>query len=480
MSQARTKRKLDSSSGGPSSLQRWKNVRHQTSLGSDFLRIEATGSWPDPVKYLEFELPAGKMIKFGSKTFFEVWGKFERLVTNEAVPGSAQTFTGWRQCTNADAGDFIISPNWFDFLVQKCELISANQSIQVHNLPGHIMPLLNTFLYYYMDKEVKESYAPQPYHPIHCLPGNNVWTFESKDWKDYAKLLFSEDDDVIKFQHYPLNVFPFCQNLNHEEQKSIPLSNFEKMSMRYTFVDNFNIIIKTRLATDASKFRFKLNKMILNLEEDRVSSSLKIPTKNLSFKGHAFLARYDTIPQSEKQYKIRFLKSALPEQMVILAVNKSIMAGQYNFSTMTLTDATKFTIPSNLTEVHLLYEGHELASKVPNFEQFDNGPISTQILKDTLHTSGLMTMRVDKKRITYHNCADEFANTPFPFIVIDYTLGDGSLSRIYPSSAATKNQSLYAKDGNIELNLTFSETGAPADAVFLFFSSILVKYSVTI
>jgi len=208
--------------------------------------------------------------------------------------------------------------------------------------------------------------------------------------------------------------------------------------------------------------------MVLNLEELRPTPSMKIPKKNLSFKGHSLLCRYDTIASGEKQHKIRFLKSALPEQMIILCVDKNILAGQFNFSGLTITNATKYLLASNLSSVDLMYEGHEMSIKAPNFEQFDKGPISTQILHDTLQISGLMTMKVEKEKITYTNCTNEFKDTPFPFNVIDYTLQDNTKARVYPNDA-TSNQSIYAKDGNIELNLTFGSTGAPASAVFLFF-----------
>jgi len=212
------------------SSQRWRHMRHQTLLGSDFLRIEPGGAFPNPVRYLEFELPASKLINFGSKTFFEVSGKFERQIDNPlAATDATLPAKIWRQCKSTDYSDFMLCPNWFDFLIQKCEWNVGNQSIQTHNLPDHLWPMLNTFLFYYMDKDIKDTYAPQPFHPARCMPEGKMWTVTTEKWKDYVQQLTADEDDSFKFQYYPLNFFPFCQNLNHAEQQPLPLSNFEKM-----------------------------------------------------------------------------------------------------------------------------------------------------------------------------------------------------------------------------------------------------------
>ena len=455
----------------PPSDTSWRSARHQTTLGSDFIYVEPTGTWPTKLTYLEYELPANKVIKFGTKTYFEVFGKLERHVTNEAVANGGQPFTGWRACVEDDLTKCTLAPNFFDFLIKRADLCVGNQIISAHDLPETIIPTLNTFLAYYMSPKVKALLAANPQHPINCMPTDKAWSQETEAWKKYGKTLV-ESDDGFFFEWLPGNMFPFCQSLNYShlaEQQSLATNHFEKMYIRLTFRDDLNCVINCKTDADKGKFRLKFSKIRLLLEEDRLNPTIKMPKRNLTFPGHSLSCRYETIPANEKTFKLRFLKSAMPEQLVILCVQKDIVANYYDYSKVTVSDAYKFLKPSNLESVNLIYDGHVLSQKSPNVEEFSKGTISTRILMEGLKNKGLFGMKVDEEKITYANCENEFADTPFPFVVVNYTVPDPhSNARIFPNDVPVP-ANFYAKDGVIELLMKFNP-GAPEDAMFLIFS----------
>lgn len=450
----------------PSAAASWRTIKHQTSLGSDFVKIEPSGSWPTKLNCLEFEIPNNKVFKFNTKSFFEVSAVLKRYVSETPASGGDPVLH-WRPCELVtDWDQFVLAPNWFDFLIKKIDLVCGNETVSAHNIPPNVLPLVNTLLYNYMDKNVKALVASNPAHPAHCMPQPST---SSEKWKDYYTLLVASQNG-FKFQWIPLNVFPFSQNLNHclnGPQQLLPTGHFEKMYIRIYFVEDFNIIFKHKVDADKANYKLELTNMNLWLEEEKLSPSVHIPKGKLSFPGHSLSCQYETIPAGETVFKTRFLKTAMPQQLVILAIDKSILPGQFDYRDAVLDETHQYLKKSNLKSINLIYNGHEIASKVPNFQYFNAGFLSTCILKDTLEKNGLLSMKVDPTHITYANCQDEFGNTPFPFNVVDYTLQDGTQSRVYPSYVSAVNN-IYSHNEAIEINLNFYPSGAPANVVFLF------------
>ena len=478
---ARTTDLTPSSSSSSSTVSSsWRTMKNQMSLGSEYVRIEPQGTWPTTkVKYLEFEIPSNKVFKFDTKSFFEVTGKFKRLETKTNAGG--QSVSTWRNVDLNDLKLFVLKPNWFEFLIKSVDVVHGNQIIATHNMPANLLPIFNTLLYRYMDKKVKDLIAPNPLHPAHTIPSQAPWTPEDADWKTYFTKMVASTP--LEFEWIPLNVWPFSQNLNHclnEPQQPLPTGHFEKLFIRITFIDDFKTIFKTKNDTDKNNFDFELTGMHLVLEEDKLAPMVHIPKRNLAFPGHSFSCRYENIPAGESTYKTRFLKSAMPMQLGILAVDKKYLAGSYDYREVNLAEegGFKYLKKTNLKYVNMLYNGHELSTKIPNFQHFKGGTISTLVLRDALKKNGLFTMQVDPDLITYVNCKNEFAGTPFPFNLVDYTLQDGTQSRIYPTDASLATTNVFAKDEVIEITLTFG-TGGATDGVIYFLIFVFNGISLT-
>lgn len=449
----------------PTTSGSWRNLKHQNSLGSEYIILEPQGTWPEPVKYLQFELPANKVLKFNERSYFNVKCK---LMIEKTISG-AKT---WQQIEASDVDKFTLMPNWFDFLVKKIDLICGNQTVSPHNLPDNVLPMFNTFLYYYMDPKIKNKMASNPIHPARYMatpttaaPDTSIWGPASSASQTFNGEMLKEETG-FSFEWIPLNTFPFSQKLNHcyfGPQESLPMQNFEKMYIRITFVDDFKTVFKYKDG-ETDKVRVDIVSMKLILEEDKLAPSVKIPKRSIKYEGHSFTVRHETINSGETIFKTKFMKEAMPQQLAILAINKKVIGGLFDYRTHS---GTKYFTPTNLKSIKMIYDGHEISSKVPNFQDFDAGGTSTLILKNVLETNGLFGMKFNPDFLTYKNCKNEFGSTLFPFNLVDYTLKDGTDSRVYPTDVSA-SPSIYNKDAVIELQLNFGTGGAPADVTFLF------------
>jgi hypothetical protein len=345
----------------------------------DYEIIDPLGTWQTNPSYLEFELPTNRVLNMNQKTFFEVQCKIQRKNERPGAEAADPRLSVFLNIEPGDATDFILSPNWFDHLITKIDIVMGNQVVATHNLPDHVLPTLNSMMYYYMDKNERSKWAPDPCHPGNCLGG---WgNRENQDkWQEYVNAL-CDGDEYFKFAWRPLNTWPFCQTLIDEaRQKPLPMQHLDKMLVRLTFRDDYNSVLKAHVENDKPNWKLELTKMELFVEEDLPAPTAKLPKRQLSYQGHSLSWRYETIPPGELTYKTRFMSAQMPQQMGMVFVHKDVLAGKYDFQKVGTPQTYKYFRHPNLQSVSLMYDGHEMAVRTPNFQSLNDGILSSLIL----------------------------------------------------------------------------------------------------
>jgi hypothetical protein len=447
----------------------WRNAKNQKSYGTDFTVLDPLGVFPTKLQFLDFEVPTNKFLKFNSKTHFYVKGQILKKTTTGT---GATAVVSWEK-VNPAASKFLLSPNWFERCIKKIEVSSLNSNISAHDLPDNLLHEINALLLATMHPKLKDRLAPESGNPVRNYEMSKFWTINTNESNGYNSSLLGTDG-LFEFKYTPLNVWPFYQKPSFDlnsPQEDLPTSIIGKMFIRMSFIDDFSTLLITTTAGESSAdFKIEFTSIQLILEEERPMPLLKTPKSIYSFKGHSLNARFENVPGGEMTYKARFLKIPFPEQILLIGLPKTKLAGTYNFSEIDLnnTDIQHFT-PLNLKSVELLYNHQPLATSNPNFMEFDVNAVSPYVLLNALRKNGILGVPVDPTLLTYKNALENFQGTMFPFFLVDCTLQNGTGDRIQPSYYSSDN-SAYSKDAIMDIFLKYNTNGAPSniDTVFIF------------
>jgi hypothetical protein len=366
-----------------------------------------------------------------------------------------------------------MAPNWMDRLIRRIDLCHGNDFVTTHDLPDFLMPHLNFLLYSFMTPELKQRIAPHPGNPANMI-GNEeedlLSQFAPKEekWHDYFKHLSPVTEKPFSFDYIPLNVFPFFQKPYFDlvsPQQDLPMNHIGKMYVRISFIDDYSAIIHTADRDDAKKYKLIFTGFQLVLEEERVPPHVKIPRNNIEFVGHSLSARFEPVPKGALNHRIRFLRAAMPEQILFFGIRKKVLAGKWRYSDHFI-GAQKIRMLEQLhiKSIDTIYNGNILANKSPHFGDFDQPGVSGYVLMNALLTNGLLKFPVNPSKVTIEQCIDFYQNTVVPFYLLDFTLQDGSKCRIQPPT--NDINSPYLQDGMLELEVKYLQP-YPEDILFI-------------
>ena len=455
----------------------WKNAKSQKSFGTEFLRIEPMQPLEDvPPNLVEFEMTSTRPLKFNNLTRFFIKGQFQTRDLATTV-----TDKSWKPCSLTDADEVVVQYNWLEKLLNSINIYHEHTQISPHDESPWVNFELNTMLYYYMDPAQKRILCPDSSHPAWHVPVTNkdydfptgTAVTEFKNWKNYAAHIFGTKG--FEFNYIPFNIFPFYQYPNYitdsknMTQTDLPFPDIGKMFVRFNFKPTQDIFLKKPtlnsegVDTNKKEYRVIFKSFYLNIEEERGNPTSAKSKQAILYRGISKDSKAETIKDGEFTYKTRFQNIAMPEQMLIVALNNKIVGGKDTFKDLYKSGDGIYK-KHNIKEVHLTYNGVPFINKEPNFEQIDNETTVLKYVQDVLR-NGFFGMRVDPKKVTYDEAKNE--NKLFPHVFMDYTL-DGGSERILPIQS---DGSSYKQDGSLEIQLKFNEQGAAPSASYLIYLS---------
>ena len=408
---------------------------------------------------------------FGKNTRFRITGKFQCM-----TPPAGQTpMIDWHGVPAADASKVIVSPNFWEKLIEGIDLFHGDKKIITSKEVPYVSNFVNSFKYAYMDKEQKQLLCPSPADPGNGIPTtketNKGWDYaDGSEWRKFAPNLF-KDESVISFSYVPLDLAPFFQNSNYFAegtcQKIVPFPLLERFLIRFRFNDNWDKIFKQK-ADNVQKYRFILDDISLVSDQLRLSKTFKLTMLNKRglwpYEGLTRLSKFENIPKDTTTYKTSFQSVNMPEGLFIFAVKNKVISG--------LEDFKEFT--GNMFEEHKIqkvsfdFDKEWFYTSEPNLSNIGDDIIEEKLFFDYL-SSAPFNLNMDKSKINLATIKDGFKNTPFPHIYINFTL-PGDSSRLIPFLS---EGNILQKAADLDLTLTFEVGGAPdglAYIIYLYYS----------
>ena len=310
----------------PNVLKQLLKYTHVNVLDSNYHASETGGSLLRKTE-VTFPLPPHGTLLPGNQTRFYIEGIFEKKGRDE---------DNWTACTNAEASEVIVSPNWFDRLIEEIKLTSANGStLDLNSVPQYISPHINEMLYAHMHPELKQYLCKED-----CHPGNAVtltrskWDFNGEDWIKYAPSIFN--GDKFRFSYIPLNTWPFYQNgsfvLDAEQPpKAIDLSGFVQGQVKIRFNTNFvegdNIFKKKEGNLTEYRVRITDIKLALELAEENIDVFPK--TGLLNYIGTSKKAYFNDV--QDNLSIMRFDNITLPNSLLFFFLPKTVLSGALTY-----------------------------------------------------------------------------------------------------------------------------------------------------
>lgn len=454
--------------------QKWRTAGAKTKqkiLATEFVQFEPNTPLTanERPSSIVFELSGTRPILCNHNFRFHIQAQMEKLVEVGTGADKKLQWTALHQTDDSKALYFV--PNWFEKLISSVDVVVGNNKVQLHVENNDVAHELNTLLYYMMHQDMIDFAAPDPLNPIHLMPNsldNNIRD-SSANFENIQMELMK--DQPFNFSWLPLHLFPFWQLPNHEldrPQVDLPLHLINKMFITINFKPIQHHIWKTvDPAGDSSKFRLNFKKFVL-VGEEAILPVGKIPRPlQIAFPCLIRDSKCETIPAGETEHKVRFSHAPLPEQIVIFALDKTVHGGNYDFQKADYNANTPYFKVHNIKEIELLYHNQSFTSRTPNFEQFSNAACTLNTL-NALRVNGLFGMKLNPSKIPYSQVAQDFTDYPFPFVVVDYSLANGTRQRRQPlqtDGTALKN------DQDMDLIIRFHSSGAAADATYCIYFS---------
>lgn len=438
----------------------WRNGTKQKIFGSEYTILQPTKPIEEKPKQIEFELMSNNPLMFGNMCRFHVKGRFEHR---------ADATAAWSVIPAADYQKVMLSPNWFENLIQSIDLYHANGIIRCSDESNFIPAQLNTYLYSVMDKNVKKFLCPEAQSPGYCVPSlNKKWDKNSTEWKTYADLVFNQN--VVNFSWIPLHTFPFFQSpnflLDTTSLKALPaLQNLGRLTFRLTLKDDFDCIWR-KAADNTAEYRFKFMGMTLSLEEARVNpiyDKMLFPiTGNKSkihYPGVVKIMSAESISNQVFFHNIKFNTVPFPEGIFVFALNKKVIGSSWNFSEQNETHP--LYLKHNIDSVSMEYNGETLNLKDPHFGDLKNDLIELKNFVDHVAFPPF-GLHVDQEQILRKDLANSFADTNYPLIYLN--LCTESKNRLI---AHQNNGSGISKDSDLNICLKFGTNGAAPDSTYI-------------
>ena len=389
-----------------------------------------------------FDLPNNDQIMLpGNGTRLYVEGIFEKQEHDTNV---------WSAIPNTEASEVIVSPNWFEKIIEKCEIRSKGGATFALNYASQwVMPYLNEMFYAHMDPDLKKYLCMEPAHPGNATTlTRSKWDFEGEDWAKYHPSIFN--GDKFKFSYIPFS-WPFFQNpefvLNPQQApKAVDLSLFESGQISITWNDYaVKHIFKKKNENSTTKYRVRITSLKMVLEIGNPTQKYQFPKKNLHYIGTTTIVQQ--LPLIHKTAFLKFGNIRLPNSILLAFLPENPEFFDYQ----TQTEHAGFcTHP--LRSIVVNYKDQELYTMKPDeingHLEMDNATNLQNHLEYPI--AGIP---VDKKNMTLEQLNDDGKTYAFPHVYI--RLSPGYHQRLL--SPKGKLDQLQ-QPGNLDIELRFTET----------------------
>ena len=390
-----------------------------------------------------FNLPKNDQIMLpGNGTRLYVEGIFEKQESNTDT---------WVPIPKTDASEVIISPNWFEKIVEKFEIQSKGGATSALNrVPNSVMAHLNEMVYAHMDPCLKKYLCMEPAHTGNATSlTRSKWDFEGEDLVKYSPNIFN--GDKFKFSYIPFT-WPFFQNPNfvvnpQEAPKAIDLSLFESGQISISWND-FAVkhIFRKKDENSTTKYRVRLTSLKMVLEIGNPTQKYQFPKKNLYYIGTTTIVQQ--LPLLHKTAFIKFGNIPLPNSILLAFLPENLEFVDYQ----TQAEQAGFSTHP-LRSIVVNFKDQELYTMKPDEINghlgMDNGTNLQNHLEDPI--AGIP---VDKSTVTLEQLNDDGKKYAFPHVYL--RLSPGYHQRLM-SPKGKLDQVQLPGDFNIEVRFTENE-----------------------
>jgi hypothetical protein len=389
-----------------------------------------------------FDLPNNDQIMLpGNGTRLYVEGIFEKQETDS---------NEWSPIPNTEASEVIVSPNWFEKIIEKCEIRSKGGATSTLNFASQwVMPYLNEMFYAHMDQDLKKYLCMEPAHPGNATTlTRSKWDFEGDDWAKYHPSIFN--GDKFKFSYIPFT-WPFFQNpefiLNPQyAPKAVDLSLFESGQISITWNDYaVKHIFKKKNENSTTKYRVRITSLKMVLEIGNPTQKYQFPRKNIYYNGTTTMTQQLTLHY--KTAVIKFGNIQLPNSIMLAFLPDNPEFFDYQ----TQAENAGFSMHP-LRSIVVNYKDQELYTMKPDEINGHLGVNNATDLQNHLEYP-IAGIPIDKKNTTIEQLKDDGKKYAFPHAYI--RLSPGYHQRLL--SPKGKLDQLQ-QPGNLDIELRFTET----------------------
>ena len=418
---------------------------HVQVLDSTYTLPTTNSSYLDKTD-VTFELPPFGTFLPGNLTRFYVEGIFEKKGTADV---------DWVAIQSTEASKVIVSPNWFEKLIEEVKLISEDGATMALNDESlYISPYVNEMLYAHMHPELKTYLCKED-----CHPGNGVtltrskWDFEGEDWKKYAPSIFK--GSAFQFSYIPLNSWPFFQSGKFilDEQhppRAINLALFQRgkvvIKLNTNFKNGENIFKKKEGNVAEYRIRITNVKLALEMAEDN-----KNPFPNNGIL--QYLGTSQKVKECNLQDNIAWIKfenMTLPNSLLFFFLPKNVLSGIVSYKDET-EQAGFRKHPLELIQVR--YNMQDLYCTNTDRDAY-LGLEEALTLENHLKYP-IAGIPVDRNNTTLKQLLDDGTNYAFPHTYL--RLSPGFNQRLMP---ATGKSDHLEDPGILDIKLTFTKNAA--------------------
>lgn len=446
--------------------------------GSDYTIVKPNGTLTEQPRLVEFDFPTSKCFLPGGFTCLRLKGGF---MCSDEIPGTggggAKEGTVWRAATKADAASVVLAPGWIEHLITECSLFHGNTKISSLSEARYVTPWLNCLLYRLMDSTAKKLIAPQETSHTYCIPDwkKDSWDQNNTTLKTYTEKVF--EPNQIEYDWTPLQ-WPFYQSPNHlmgSLPKIVPLPIMPKLTLRLGFAEDQSIIFRKVNPASKTRYKFSFTDISLFLDEPRLSPSFEKTLlgskRTFNYPGITRLQIIEPIPNKVSVYKAKYQDVKLPEQLLIVCVNKAIASGTYKFSDDTEQNIFK---NHNIQAVNVSFKQQQMYIKSPFPTDVNDDRFRTKSFLDHL-IHPVCAVPVDVKETKEIYFKDGSKDTAYPHVLINMT-NFGTRSRILPALA---DDSILNNKSDLDLEFKFTADGSATDCCYVIwaiYTDVAIEY----
>ena len=444
-----------------------KDATKQLVHGSEYVTLSPTSQTPTSST---FDIKSNGVILFGPFTGFLIKGDFMKKTA-----GAGE----WTNVELAEYSKVRLQPNWFSYLVKSVDVFHKNYLLNADDQPQYGSPFLETYMYGHMTDKTKRYLCTEP-----CSPGNGIptttngWSLTANsEWHKYSQEVFGEDG--ARFRYIPLQ-FPFFQHadfVNSKPPNAFPLSLLQALTFRINLVDDTSVIFKKE-ATNTDTYKFDLSSIEFMYEEARLAPGLEnayFSNKRTGVLPFAGITKIGTTESAGETFSCRakFENVMFPSGLFIMALPKTVIAGQYKYSETTT--PSQIFLKHNINQVEIHFEGQPIFMKDPNPGMIG---IDEMDIKAVVDHSENPPFGIDHKpALLSHKYLKEKSNiNPFPHAYISLCQS-GNQGPIIPHNSDGKSLN---RPGQLDVKLTLNTTGNK-DAtyfIYLFYRDIVFQFDI--